>query len=334
MKVPHIALLLAFSFTLFACKGDAADRQNNAVSAPHKSGIIHANGIDIAYQIDGPVDGMPLVFIVGLGGQMSNGLDATTAALVERGFRVVRFDNRDAGRSTHFSSAGAPPPLPDVIATMQAGQKSPVAYTILDMARDTIGLMDALGIQKAHIVGGSMGGMIAQTLVANFPDRAISLTSVSSTSVNPAIPYGPALAGMMSATTPAKTPQEQLDRQVAQFQAIEGSQYKEDPAILRARIRAQMSRSDDAFANARQNMAIIPYADRRAWLKTIKVPTLVIQGTDDPLYPPAHAQDQVANIPGAKLELIAGMGHTLPDALAGQFADLVAVHARAAEGKP
>lgn len=324
--------LCLLASALVASAGNAPEPQAPAVAAAssaieHKAGIVRANGIDIAYQIDGRADGVPLLFILGLGGQMADGPDPLTDALVARGFKVIRFDNRDAGKSTHMTAAGAPPAMDVIVKAMKEGKQPPLAYTIKDMAQDALALMDALGIKKAHILGGSMGGMIAQILVSEHPDRALSLIAVSSTSGNPAIPYGPALNTLIEATSVrGGTDEEVLDRKVRLFQAIEGSKYKVDPAVLREKLRKEMKVATDPFAISRQGVASIPYSDRRAWLKAIKVPALIIQGADDPLFPVAHARDEAANIPGAEIEIIPGMGHTLPDPLAPMVADLIAKH--------
>ena len=304
-----------------------AEAQNGAsdasASETHEAGVVKANGIEIAYQIDGSPEGEPLVFILGLGGQMSKGRDALTQEFVDRGFRVIRFDNRDAGQSTHMTEAGPPPDMETIVEALKAGKKPPLAYTLMDMANDTVSLMDALGIAKAHIMGGSMGGMIAQMVVSEYPERSLSLISLSSTSGNPDLKLGPALAKMMESTSPAKNERERLDRKVALFQALEGTRYRADPIKLRETLKAEIDRSDDQTANDRQGAAIIPYADRRERLDKIAVPALVIHGSDDPLFPLPHAHDQMEHLPNAHLKIVEGMGHIFSDDAAPIIANTV-----------
>ena len=148
---------------------------------------VDANGIRIEFDVTGPEHGSPLLLIMGLGGQMTMWAQPFRDALAQRGFHVIRFDNRDVGLSTHFEDAGVPN-LADVIAARMRGETPAVPYTLDDMAKDAVGLLDALGVPKAHIVGVSMGGMIAQLVAADYPEHTLSLTSIMSTTGNPALP--------------------------------------------------------------------------------------------------------------------------------------------------
>lgn len=293
----------------------------------HHSGFADANGIRIAYKSDGPADGAPLLIVTGLGGQMSEHVDGFTQSLIDRGFRVIRFDNRDAGLTTHMTAAGAPPSLESIVAAMQAGQPTPLAYTIHDMANDTVALLDALGVEKVHLVGGSMGGMIGQIIAADHPDRVLSFTSIMSTSGNPELPYGPAMQQLGQTVGVGGTPDEILERRVALFRLLEGPAYRSDEGVLREQLRRSAERASDPLATARQGASVIPYADRRDRLARITAPTMIIHGSDDPLFPVSHAEDQAAHTPNAQLVIIPGMGHDLPDALGPRMAELIAQNA-------
>lgn len=291
------------------------------------SATAQANGISIAWQAVGPLDGEVVLIIAGLGGQMTAAPDPLSEGLAARGFRAIRFDNRDIGLSTHLDAAGPPPDHEAILSAVAAGEPPPVAYTLQDMAADAIGLLDALGVEKAHIVGGSMGGMIGQIVAADYPDRVLSFASIMSTTGNPEIPLGPAI-GLLTSTVGADgTDEEILDRKVALFQALEGQAYRSDPKALREKLRLDLSRANDPLGVARQSAATVPDSDRRGKLTKITAPTVVIHGSDDPIFPPAHAEDQVAHIGGALLKIIQGMGHDLPAEVVPQVLDAVVANA-------
>ncbi|ENE4776927.1 MULTISPECIES: alpha/beta fold hydrolase [Klebsiella] len=230
------------------------------------------------------------------------------------GYRVIRFDNRDAGRSTHFSASLAPD-FGALATALMAGRRPDVPYTLYDMAADAIGLLDALGIAKAHVVGRSMGGMIAQVLASNHADRVLSLTSIMSSTGNPVLPQAaPDVMAMMMrpAPDPVIDPEGFLAVRLAFARRIAGTGYLFDEEAHRAILLDEVRRSYDPGGTARQIAAMAVAGDRRARLANITVPTLVIHGKDDPLIPPACGQDTARSIPNAVYLPIEGMGHDLP----------------------
>ncbi len=274
--------------------------------------IADANGIRIAFDAFGDAAHDAVLLIAGLGTQRIRWTDAFCEALAARGYRVVRFDNRDAGGSTHFADRAAPD-LGALVATLMAGKRPDIPYTLHDMAEDAIGLMDALKIDRAHVVGRSMGGMIAQILASEFPARVRSLTSIMSSTGNPALPQAAQdVMGMM--LRPAPDPRMDRDAFVAHrlafAQRIAGTKF--DEAAHRAIILAELDGGHDPAGAARQLAAMVTGGDRRARLATIKAPTLVAHGTDDPLIPPECGADTAASIQGAEYLPIAGMGHDIP----------------------
>jgi pimeloyl-ACP methyl ester carboxylesterase len=294
---------------------------------------VKANGIDIEYEDFGPRDGPVLVLIMGLGMQLIAWPDALCEGLAARGFRVIRFDNRDVGLSTKMASAGHfSVTLLMALAFLRLPVRPP--YTLNDMASDTLGLVDALGIARAHFVGASMGGMIAQIIAAEHPDRVSSLVSLLSTSGNRALP-GPepkvlrALIRRRRRSDPAHVVKEIMD-----FLHLIGSPgYPTSDADLRAKVERAVARCYYPQGFARQLLAILTAADRRALLRRIRAPALVLHGAEDPFVPPAAGADTAANIPGAGLRIIPGMGHDLPAALVPFLVEAIAEHCVRAEGK-
>jgi pimeloyl-ACP methyl ester carboxylesterase len=309
----------------------------NIVGAASK-GLVKANGITIAYESYGPTDHEAILLIMGMGAQLTAWPVELCDELVKRGYRVIIFDNRDVGLSTKFDSAG----LPDMEAIFQAktaGKPVPIAYTLDDMAKDAVGLLDALDIKKAHIVGVSMGGMIAQLVAADYPEHTLSLTSIMSTSGNPAVslPAKPDVMAKLPPPAPRGNGDEIVARTIKMLQVLAGPVYPPDEKRVRAMFSRSIARSDDRNGIARHNAAVALgyYDDRRPKLKTVKVPAVVVHGELDPLIPVLGAQDTAANIPGAELRIIPGMGHDLPIPLVNTIADAIttaASHARS--GKP
>lgn len=281
-----------------------------------------ANGeVTLAYWSHGPADGVPIVVINGQGAATRPG-DGLALALAARGFRVILFDNRDSGRSTALRGAGAPPEMDAVFAALAAGGPAPVAYDLFDMAQDTVAVLDAAGVERAHVLGHSLGGMIAQVLAAEHPDRVLSLISVSSTSGDPDLPFGPAMAALSGAEGEGPgTPAEQQARIYRIFEG--GASLRMTDDEVASRVAADMA-ADDPHAAARQMTAAIATGDRRALMRRISAPALVIHGRDDPWFPLAHAESTAAALPHARLELVGGMGHIIPDAAAATVAGLVA----------
>ncbi len=284
---------------------------------------ITANGITIEYDMFGPTDAEPVLLIMGLGAQMTLWPVEFCNALVARGFHVIRFDNRDIGLSTKFDAAG----VPDMPALMMAsfmGKEPEVAYRLDDMAADAVGLLGALGIARAHIVGASMGGMIAQMVAAIYPERTLSLTSVMSTTGNPAVP--PARPDIMAILTDRPTTMDAsaIMAFTANAARLIGSPaYPPNEERLLARVKSDFERSYSPAGYLRQMAAIIAGGDRRSKLAAITAPTLVIHGDSDPLVPVEGGRDTAENIKGATLKIIAGMGHDLPLELVDEIADAI-----------
>ncbi|MBL8582969.1 MAG: alpha/beta hydrolase [Rhizobiaceae bacterium] len=295
-----------------------------------------ANGIDLAWDCFGHVEDEAVLLIAGLGTQMIRWTRPFCEALAERGYRVIRFDNRDAGRSTHFS-ASAPQDFGALAAALMAGHPPEVPYTLHDMAADAVGLLDALGIARVHAVGRSMGGMIAQILASEYADRVLSLTSIMSSTGNPALPQAaPDVMAMMMRTAPdpAVDPTGFLAVRLAFARRIAGTGHAFDEDAHRALLLQEAGRFYDPDGTARQVAAMAVAGDRRARLAMISVPTLVIHGTDDPLILPACGQDTARSIRNARTMLIEGMGHDLPPGLDRTIVDAICEVARKGSRRP
>ena len=285
-----------------------------------------ANGITIEFEDHGDPAAPPILLIMGLGGQLTLWPIELVEALVARGFRVIRYDNRDVGLSSKFDAAGVPN-IKWLVLKSLVGLPVSVPYKIADMARDAVGLLDALGIERAHIVGASMGGMISQHVAATYPERALSLTSIMSTTGNRRLARAKPEAMKMLANRPASgDPEALIAFGVKAAKIVGGPGYPTDEVRLEARVRADHARAWNPAGFARQMAAIIADGDRRTMLKTITAPTLVIHGDGDPLVPVEGAHDTVAKIAGAKLKIIPRMGHNLPLQLVDTIADAIAVH--------
>lgn len=286
-----------------------------------------ANGISITYEDKGPRDAPVILLVMGLGGQLTLWPDEFVDALNARGFRTIRYDNRDVGLSTRFDAAGVPNIKWMVVRSML---RLPVrsAYTLADMAADGMALLDHLGVARAHVVGASMGGMIAQHIAARYPDRVLSLTSIMSSSGNRRLPRAKKEAMDALANRPMSGDKEDLIAYSVRTARVIGSPgYPADEDRLQRRVRSDFERGWYPQGVARQMAAIVADGDRRALLRTISAPTLVIHGEADPLVPLEAGRDTAANIPGARLLTIPGMGHDLPLALVDTMADAIAGHA-------
>jgi pimeloyl-ACP methyl ester carboxylesterase len=294
--------------------------------------MIRANGIDICYEIFGEASAEPLLLIMGLGGQMIHWDDEFCRQLAARGFRVVRFDNRDIGKSSHMSGGKR---LTALELLKLRFLKVPVAapYKLIDMARDTIGLMDALGIRTAHVVGASMGGMIAQEIAITFPERVRSLTSIMSTTGNPKVPGPTREASAMLMAPPPATKEEYFARFAQTWKVLRNGSFPEDEALDPARARRTYERGLNPPGVGRQLRAILASGSRKERLRSVKAPTLVIHGTVDPLVHPDGGKDTAASIPGAKLVMIERMGHALPIPMWPQIIDAIDKHAHGAAAK-
>ena len=282
---------------------------------------LSANGISLEVEDHGPTGGEPLLLIMGLGMQLVAWPDGLVKQLVAKGFRVIRFDNRDAGLSQSFDSVGVPNmALAAVQHLFRVPIKSP--YSLADMARDAVGVLDALNLKKAHVCGASMGGMIAQHLGMAHTARIKSLTLIMTTSGARALPQ-PTLKVRSALLSRPADPQ-RLDSVAAHYfklyRLIGSPSFAAPEAELRERIDAAVRRSNRPSGVARQLVAIAADIDRAAQLGRISVPTHIIHGEADPLVPVAAAHDLKQRIAGATLDLIAGMGHDLPEPLWPRFA--------------
>jgi proline iminopeptidase len=253
--------------------------------------------------------------------------DAFCQGLVERGFRVIRFDNRDCGLSSKIRVRRQPNL---VVAMTAAWLHLPVRapYTLDAMAADAVGLLDALGIERAHVVGVSMGGMIAQVLAATFPARVLSLTSIMSSSGSRKVsqPRPDAKRALLSKPRDPGDPESVVDHLMRVFGVIGSPGFPMKPEELREQLARNVRRSYHPAGVTRQLIAIIASGDRRRLLRKVTAPTLVIHGAEDPLVPMEAGRDTARHIPGAKFLVIDGMGHDLPPALLPFLVDAIAAH--------
>jgi pimeloyl-ACP methyl ester carboxylesterase len=295
--------------------------------------IARANGIDLCYEIFGDADAEPMLLIMGLGAQMIHWDDDFCRQLAARGFRVIRFDNRDIGKSSKLSGGKR---LTAVELLKLRFLKIPVAapYKLSDMAQDVIGLMDVLHIKSAHLVGASMGGMIAQEIAIQFPERVRSLTSIMSTTGNPKIPPPTREASAILMAPPPTSREEYYARFAKTWKVLRVGSFPEDEALDRSRAERTFERGLNPAGAARQLRAILASGSRKERLRAVKAPTLVIHGTVDPLVRPEAGKDTAASIPGAKLLMVEGMGHALPIPMWPQIIDAIDKFAHAASAKP
>ncbi len=290
---------------------------------------ITANGIQIEYETHGDPKNPPLLLVMGLGAQLTLWPIELVDALVARGYYVIRHDNRDIGLSQKFSQHGVPN-FKRVALMQMFGLKPRTPYTLADMAADAAGLLDALGIAKAHVVGASMGGMIVQLMGINHPDKLLSITSIMSTTGNRRVPPAKpeAMKALLNRAPAGATLDQVMPIGLHVSRAIGSPGYPASEDRLRANITRDYTRSYFPEGAARQISAIVADGDRRKRLKAVKAPTLVIHGVDDPLVPVEGGRDTAAHIPGAKLLEVPGMGHDLPLELVDQIADAIAEHAK------
>jgi pimeloyl-ACP methyl ester carboxylesterase len=288
-----------------------------------------ANGIELCYEIFGAPDAEPLVLIMGLGAQMIHWDDEFCRDLAGRGFRVIRFDNRDIGQSTKMS--GGKPLRPIELIKLRIFKIPPEApYKLWDMANDVVGLLEALAIGRAHIVGASMGGMIAQEIAMQHPGRVLSLTSIMSSTGNPRLPQPTREASAILLAPPPKTKEEYLTRFGQTWKVLRGASFPLDEAKDLERAERTYARGLNPAGVGRQLRAILASGNRKERLRSVKAPTLVIHGTIDPLVKVEAGKDTAASIPGAKLLLIEGMGHALPIPMWPTIIGAIAEHARGA----
>ncbi|BDU22180.1 alpha/beta hydrolase [Dyella sp. GSA-30] len=294
--------------------------------------VLTADGIRLAYDSYGQETDETMLLIAGLGTQRIRWTPAFCEALAAQGFRVICFDNRDTGGSTHFTQLPAPQ-FGALAAALMAGQRPQVPYTLHDMAADAVGLLDALGIERVHVVGRSMGGMIAQILASEHAERVLSLTSIMSSTGNPALPAAsPEVMALMMRPAPDPTNDEAgfVAHSLAFARCIAGTGFSFDEQAHRTIVREEIRRGYAPGGFARHVAAMAVAGDRRARLATIKAPTLVIHGAEDPLILPACGEDTARSIPGAEFMPIDGMGHELPKETYAIVIDSIARTARRA----
>jgi pimeloyl-ACP methyl ester carboxylesterase len=273
---------------------------------------LRANGITLEVEDSGGADRPAVLLVMGLGLQLVAWPPALVEALVAAGYRVIRYDNRDVGLSQHFDHLGVPNLLWEGL-KYRIGLRVRAPYSLHDMAADALGLLDALAIERAHVVGVSMGGMVAQRIALAAPRRVASLTSVMSSS---GAPYLPGAKWQVQQALLSRPPGDDLgsivEHYVNLFRLIGSPGFPVDEAILRQRLEQSIRRSHHPEGTMRQIAAVAADTTRADELPRLAVPTLVVHGRDDPLVPFACGQDVARRVPGARLVAVPGMGHDLP----------------------
>jgi pimeloyl-ACP methyl ester carboxylesterase len=277
--------------------------------------------VEIAYDTFGNPSSPPMLLIMGLGAQMIRWDDAFCKALAAQGHWVIRFDNRDVGLSSKFDQAG----VPDIMSLIQ-GKKVEVPYKLKDMAADAVGLLDVLGIKSADVVGISMGGMIAQSIAIDYPKRVRTLTSIMSSTGNPKLPQTKPEAMQVLLAPAASNRKEYITNELKAAKVLHGPKYPLNEDYVRNYAERSYDRCYHPQGFPRQLGAILASGSRNEALAKMKIPTLVIHGTADPLVPVEGGKDTAKSIPGAKLLIIEGMGHSLPVEVAPQIIQAILQH--------
>ncbi len=293
---------------------------------------VKANDIEIYYDTFGDPSDTPILLISGLGAQMLSWEEPFCHQLVKEGYWVIRFDNRDAGLSTKFDKAGAPnvieiiQQVEDLRTSVETGSIAELVrapYTLLDMATDAVALLDVLKVEAAHVVGASMGGMIAQTMAIHYPDRVRTLTSIMS-APELIFPEPEALEVLLS--PPANDRMEYIENSIKHKHVLHGK-FPVDEAYYRKHYERIYDRNYNPDGFTRQLVAIVASGSRREELKKMKIPTLVVHGDADLLVPIKGGIDTADSIPGAELKIIEGMGHSLPIEVVPQIIKAISSHA-------
>jgi pimeloyl-ACP methyl ester carboxylesterase len=286
---------------------------------------VRANGLSFEYDTFGDPGAEPVLLIMGLGSQMIAWPVELCTAIADGGYHVIRFDNRDVGLSTKLEEAKPPGTLSFVASHLGFPMHAP--YTLDDMALDAVGVCDALELGPAHVVGASMGGMIAQLIAVGHSGHVKTLTSIMSSSGDPDLPEPRReVTRQLTRRPPIDSREDRIAHLVASFGLLIGTGYPRSDEEIRALVVESLDRSDYPDGVARQAAAIIADGSRVERLREIQVPTLVIHGKDDPLIPPECGFSTALHIRGAKLELIDGMGHELPPPLLPAFAVMLVRH--------
>ncbi|WP_020598829.1 alpha/beta fold hydrolase [Spirosoma panaciterrae] len=327
MRSSHqrIVGFIFFLSALVACRCEAQ------INPKAEKGQVNVGNVTIAYESQGSYKAPVILLIAGTNMQLTGWPAGFCQQLVSRGYRVIRLDNRDVGLSSKFDQAG----LPDwaAIGKALAEQKTPpLPYTLDDMAADAVGLLDALDIKKAHIVGVSMGGMIAQRVAYTYPEHTLSLTSIMAGGGKPTFPLvaKPELAGQIPPPGAASDTAAYIKREVQSMKILAGPVYPLTELQAQSRVQQAVQRAYYPEGLHRQGAASLVgfLSGRQEQLKTIKVPTLVIHGSEDPIVVVEAGRDVAASVPGAVFQLINGMGHDLPETLTSQLASLIIDNAR------
>lgn len=288
---------------------------------------IAANGIELSYDRFGDPQAPALLLIMGFACQMLQWDEPFCEQLAARGYHVIRFDNRDIGQSTWFTDAGVPP-MGKLLLRSLLRRPTGAPYLLADMAADSVGLLDALGIEQAHIVGASMGGMIAQEVALRYPQRVRTLTSIMSTTSDPWLPPAKLRVWSVMLKRPATDRAGYIAHYARTWQVLRGpGRYPEDEARDLVRAGRLFARGLNPSGVARQLAAIVASGSRRKRLHGLKTPTLVIHGNADPLIRLPGGVATARAIPGARLQIVVGMGHALPERVWPEVLDGIAKHA-------
>lgn len=279
--------------------------------------------LELCYETFGRSEDPPLLLVMGLGTQMVGWPEGFCRALVDRGLHVIRYDNRDSGRSTHMRQY-----RPPSVKALFLRDKSAAGYSLADMADDGIGLLDHLGIERAHVAGASMGGMIAQTMAIDHPNRVASLTSIMSNTGDRRAGQAKFSVLRRLAAGMRKRPADRVEAAVSTFRLISGPHFSEDEARLLAK--RAVERGDDEAGTGRQLAAIMASPNRTAGLRSLRVPTLVIHGMVDPLVKPSGGRATATAVPGAELLMFNDMGHDMPSVRWPAIADAIRANANRA----
>ena len=289
--------------------------------AHSEESIAKVGDVEIAYDTFGDPSDPPMLLVMGLGAQMIRWDDAFCEQLAARGHWVIRFDNRDVGLSSKFDDVG----VPNVLGLMQ-GMEVDVPYKLKDMVDDAVGLLDTLGIKEADVIGVSMGGMIAQTMAIHYPERVRTLTSIMSSTGNPDLPQPSQEGIQVLLTPPASSREEYIKNSIEAARVLHGPVYPLNEEYVRNYSEISYDRCYNPTGFARQLGAILASGSRHETLKNVKIPTLVIHGNVDPLVPIEGGKDTANSIPGAKLLIIEGMGHSFPIEVVPQILQAILTH--------
>jgi pimeloyl-ACP methyl ester carboxylesterase len=265
------------------------------------------NGLELEYESFGDPAGTPLLLVMGLSYQMIEWDDAVCQLIADRGFWVTRFDNRDVGLSSKLDHLG----IPDLLGAMMG--TAPALYTLDDMADDAVGLLDVLGVSAAHVVGVSMGGMIAQLIAINHPKRVLSLTSIMSTVGGPNVVQAEPEVAAALMLSPGPTREDRVEHSLGVRRLINGAGLPFDEDRARRKAERAVDRCFHPDGGLRQIVAILAAPDRAPALSLLTIPTLVIHGDQDPLVPPDNGRQTAAALPNARLIMIPDLGHNLPE---------------------